>query len=333
MSRSLNRAELIGHLGKDIEVRFTPSGKPAEKPKHYGIADRAWQPVVGCDPHMPCALRCWARKTVARVVECQRSVSPERAEFFQIALSVDKQKWSGEVSLDEQHLLDPLKWRKDALVATGFHGDLFRLTHPEISQVFQVIEEARQHRFLLLTKVPVSAAEFAHDCSWPVLQNVSIGCSVMTQQYANNMREPMRWLAAHGWNTHVWYEPALGPVNWKGWEFLRGIIAGGESGKDSRPSHPQWFRDTRDWCVEHRIPFNFKQRGDWSPECEGYCRISKQRYSHETFAWGKDGQKYNPLNPAPDDFPQMMYRVGKKAAGRLLDGRTWDGIPQFGERA
>lgn len=64
----------------------------------YGLGEgsRAWQPIVGCDPHMSCAPRCWARKTVARVVECQRMQHP-RSEFFQQALTPDGKQWSGKI--------------------------------------------------------------------------------------------------------------------------------------------------------------------------------------------------------------------------------------------
>ena len=54
------------------------------KKLEYGIADKAWHPVIGCDPKMSCAPRCWARKTVARVVECQEAQYPERAEYERV---------------------------------------------------------------------------------------------------------------------------------------------------------------------------------------------------------------------------------------------------------
>ena len=40
----------------------------------YGLGpgSRAWHPVIGCDPHMPCAPRCWARRTTARTVKCHK---------------------------------------------------------------------------------------------------------------------------------------------------------------------------------------------------------------------------------------------------------------------
>lgn len=312
--------------------------------KVYGIADKAWQVVVGCDPKMPCAPRCWARRTVARVVECQ---GDKAREVFQIALTPDKQKWSGVVSLDENHLRDPLGWRKPALIATGFHGDCGRLDKQALDRILAVMGLSPQHRFLPLTKCADRVAEYLQGAafsyiralmdqpdwislpagrsfprwpqSWPMV-NVNIGCSVMNQSEADRMREPMAQIAALGWSTHVWYEPAIGPVNWNGWEFLRGMISGGESGANSRPSHPQWHRDTRDWCVSNGIPYNLKQWGDWTPIC------------NDSVPYGEFHGAGNWVDSCLcAEGSQAMYRVGKKAAGRMLYGRTWDGIPEFGE--
>lgn len=80
------------------------------------------------------------------------------------------------------------------------------------------------------------------------------------------------------------------------------VIAGGESGPKARPSHPDWFRSLRDQCVSAGVPFFFKQVGEFLPTpdvSEGDAVV-------------------NGLH---------MTRVGKKVAGRLLDGRTWDEVP------
>ena len=61
---------------------------------------------------------------------------------------------------------------------------------------------------------------------------------------------------------------------------------------------------------------------------ERYCKMSEHLYSHESFAWGKNGEKYNPVNPDSDDFPKMVFRVGKKAAGALLRSRV-EGISKI----
>lgn len=239
--------------------------------KIYGVADKAWQVVVGCSPSMPCAPRCWARKTVARVVECQTAQHPERAEFFQVALTPDKKKWSGEVRLDMRHLTDPLRWRKPALIATGSHGDWGRLPEEDKDRIFAVMALCPHHRFMPLTKQPADVLRYFADeiplssreelvaaqaaytgkvvwdargsdrhayfgcgsigdisnrrpwVGWP-LRNATIGCSVMNQAEADKYLGPMAAIAAMGWATHVWHEPATGPVNWVGWEFLRGAV-------------------------------------------------------------------------------------------------------------
>src|SRR6202012_186572 len=75
-------------------------------------------------------------------------------------------------------------------------------------------------------------------------------------------------LAAQGWISFVSYEPALGPIDWSGWEFLRWLISGGESGPDARPTHPDWHRGARDFCAAHGIAYFFKQWGNWWPELD-----------------------------------------------------------------
>lgn len=87
------------------------------------------------------------------------------------------------------------------------------------------------------------------------------------------------------------------------------VVAGGESGPKARPSHPDWFRGLRDQCAEAGVPFLFKQWGEWIAVPEG-ARFDP------TFAicYG-------------DVAEGVFSRVGKKLAGRLLDGVTHDGYP------
>jgi protein gp37 len=82
------------------------------------------------------------------------------------------------------------------------------------------------------------------------------------------------------------------------------IIVGGESGKDARPMHPDWARSLRDQCEAAGVPFFFKQWGEWAPQ--GILKTGR----HLQF---------------PAD---IMDRIGKKAAGRLLDGREWNEVPE-----
>lgn len=92
----------------------------------------------------------------------------------------------------------------------------------------------------------------------------------------------------------VSYEPACGPVEWA--PVLHGVdwlIAGGESGgHEARPAAVSWFRDARDAATSAGVAFHFKQWGESGPTADG-----------------------------------SMVRVGRVAAGRVLDGRTWDEFP------
>ena len=150
----------------------------AKTEKLYGLADKAWQPIVGCREDLECAKRCWARRTVARIVECQRKDHPERAAFFQQVLTPNGQHWNGKVFLDKAHLTDPLRWRKPALIATGFHGDWALLPEADKDRMVAVMALCEQHRFMVLTKRPEYISEWAWRKHGYFTLEYKPGCSV-----------------------------------------------------------------------------------------------------------------------------------------------------------
>lgn len=309
------------------------------KKKHYEIADKAWQCVVGCSPCMSCAPRCWARKTVARIVECQKSSNPERAEFFQIALTPEKREWSGVVQLDEDHIGDPIHWPKPAVVATGFHGDWGWLEALHIHRMLGTMVLCPHHEFMPLSKEPdrlvkvlsaqfvagdvqmhandlrnihrvpqasaiygridlepEDAVDFQDTDQWPP-KHVSIGCSVMNQSEAYKMLPHMKRISELGWRTHVWYEPALGPVDWSGWQFIELLIMGGESdcgGFETRPCDIQWFRDSIRWCRANAVRSFVKQLGSkpiqprQNPDATFFCQSLRDRKGGNPKEWPED---------------------------------------------
>lgn len=115
----------------------------------------------------------------------------------------------------------------------------------------------------------------------------------------------------------VSYEPALGPVDWRGWEFTRQIISGGESGPRARPALTKWFRDTRDWCEATGVAYFHKQNGEFLPLTDPHG-VPSEWWNSAT-----DTQRGN------QQFlgGSAMIRVGKKVAGRLLDGREHSEFP------
>lgn len=120
-------------------------------------------------------------------------------------------------------------------------------------------------------------------------------------------------------------EAALGPVDWSGWEFIRWMVAGGESSTRARPAHPDWHRSTRDWCARRGVAFMFKQWGAWIPgESEASADGYRIAYPDESCSVELgDGRRYQTTSAHGREF----ILVGKKAAGRLLDGVEHNGAP------
>jgi protein gp37 len=110
-------------------------------------------------------------------------------------------------------------------------------------------------------------------------------------------------------------EPLLGQLDLKPWFRKKGlhpidwVIAGGESGGSSRPMHPDWAVSLLRQCQRFEVPFHFKQWGQWVP-----AKLTNE------FARSR-------LVELNNERPVEMVRLGKKLAGRILEGTTWDGVP------
>lgn len=143
------------------------------------------------------------------------------------------------------------------------------------------------------------------------------------------------------------------PLRDRGHAQLDWVVVGGESGPKARPMHPDWARSLRDQCAAAGVPLLFKQWGEWRPICEGggdwYSdlyrsrRIAKDGESQEALddLWGRtctvpegviqiDGALLGHADPGAyqqGTHSMQVFRVGKKRAGRLLDGVQHDGYP------
>lgn len=193
--------------------------------------------------------------------------------------------------------------------------------------------------------------------------NVWLGATVVNQAEAD--RDILKLLRIPASVRFLSMEPLLGPVSFEGLfanpsniadgtnalEELDWVIVGGESGPGARPMHPDWALSLRDQCEAVGTAFMFKQWGEWRPisqMSEGEDRalwrsrvIAKPHEDQSNLddIYGRvcttestvihlDGSVHHFLEP--NAFPlgaMTMYRVGKKAAGRQLDGRTWDETP------
>jgi len=127
------------------------------------------------------------------------------------------------------------------------------------------------------------------------------------------------------------------------------VICGGESGPKARPMHPDWARGLRDQCAEAGVPFLLKQLGEWGPSAEDLATGEpRYRVFRDADHWWNKGQSWMSLGDILLDAEGMhchssghiqkgvppftaLRQVGKKAAGRLLDGRLHDEYPRSGE--
>lgn len=105
------------------------------------------------------------------------------------------------------------------------------------------------------------------------------------------------------------------------------IVVGGESGPKARPMHPDWARSLRDQCEAAGVPFLFKQWGEWR-ETDG----PKTRACHRAIGKGshwltRDGKLHDAREPFSIYHEYKVAKVGKKRAGRLLDGVEHNGFP------
>ena len=162
---------------------------------------------------------------------------------------------------------------------------------------------------------------------WP-LSNIWLGFSAEDQRRFDERWEPMRPLAEAGWLIWCSAEPLLGKIDaaaaLEG--GLRWMVVGGESGPNARPMHPDWARSLRDQCQAAGVPFHFKQWGEWVTEDQSPEDIVLPSVSTEP--WSTHRQDPETWEDIWEGDLTNVYRVGKKAAGRLLDGRTWDEIPR-----
>ena len=120
---------------------------------------------------------------------------------------------------------------------------------------------------------------------------------------------------------------ALGPVTDD--RRLDWVIVGGESGPGSRPMHLHWAQDLRDECAFAGVPFHFKQWGDWTTGENFPDPTTHRRGSRPTKQWFRSTgwEDCSDDWATEKDYGPIHYRIGKKKAGRLLDGVEHNGMP------
>lgn len=302
-------------------------------------ATETWNPVTGCTPISEGCRNCYAERMSKRLAG--RCGYPE-GEPFRVTLHPDK-------------LEQPLRWKKPRMIFVCSMGDLFHEDVPEIEiiRVFAVMADAQQHTYLVLTKRPermkevLTSPSIANDVwlmtntgisedkpIWP-LPNVWLGVTAENQARADERIPILLQIPAAV--RFVSVEPMLGPVDLSlsdgvdlsmsvgtglkpGKSYLINsldwVICGGQTGPGARPMHPDWVRSLRDQCKEAGVPFFFKSWGEWMPSYQTGATFELSRLKTDEVVMSGPGHGV------------VMKKVGKKTAGRLLDGQEWNQYPE-----
>jgi len=240
----------------------------------------------------------------------------------------------------------PEQWRQDLfnLILSTPHLDWLLLTK-RIGNTRKMIED--------ILPANMKALPSGHPLEWP-WANVWIGSTICNQEEAD--RDIPKLLAVPAAKRFLSIEPMLSEIDLSKWlacacnEYWPGqghpkdcpvgkidwIIVGGETGPHARPMHPDWVRGLRDQCQAAGTAFFMKQWGEWAdmktagiaesgPVMTRTGRVKDWLRQAVTFAGGTKCTVQ--AHSWTGHGTNLMYRVGAKAAGRMLDGREWSEFP------
>lgn len=204
--------------------------------------EATWNPLTGCTKISPGCKFCYAERLARRL---QAMGQPNYAQGFAL-------------TLHEQLLEVPLRWKKPRTIFVNSMSDLFHSAVPLafIQRVFAVMAQATRHRFQVLTKRAERLQELSVHLPWP--PHIWMGVSVEHMDYMYRITHLMHTQAA---TKFLSLEPLLGPLPALPLEGIDWVIVGGESGPGARPMDAAWVVDIRDQCQEAHVPFFFKQWG------------------------------------------------------------------------
>lgn len=204
--------------------------------------DTTWNPLTGCTKISPGCKHCYAERMATRL---KAMGQPNYVNGFRL-------------TLHEDMVEEPLKWRKPRRVFVNSMSDLFHKSVPDdfIVRVFDVMRRASQHRFQVLTKRSERVAAMTGRLVWPA--NVWMGVSVENADYTFRI-DHLRATGAAVKFLSV--EPLLGAIPDLDLNGIDWVIVGGESGPGARPVSAEWVTDIRDQCLAAGVAFFFKQWG------------------------------------------------------------------------
>lgn len=265
-------------------------------------ADATVNHWAGCTKVSPACDNCYAERMAGRLWKVQWGAGAARRQFIS--------------ARDMLEALDRKAHRIGKKLRV-FHNSLSDMFDNEVPDgwrmdAFKIMADTPNLQHLVLTKRIGNVRHYTqHDgLAFDLMGDGSVwlGVTVVNQEEAD--RDIPKLLAVPAAKRFLSIEPMLGPMllPFERLRELDWVIVGGESGPGARPMSPDWARRLRDQCRAAGVPFLFKQWGDWVPMLGQVEGVPVRGKATTSDGW-------------------VMGLAGKKAAGRLLDGRTHDGFP------
>lgn len=204
--------------------------------------ETTWNPTTGCTKISAGCKNCYAEKMALRLK------------------AMGKHKYSNgfELALHEECLKEPYEWKKPKIVFVNSMSDIFHEDIPLdfIQQIFKVMNDNPQHIFQVLTKRAEMLPKLNTILSWT--NNIWMGVTVENVDniqridYLRQSDAKLKFLSC---------EPLLSDLGLLNLENINWVIVGGESGPKSRIIKEEWVVNIKNQCIQHQIPFFFKQWG------------------------------------------------------------------------
>lgn len=213
--------------------------------------DSTWNPATGCSKVSPGCQNCYAERLAGRL---ELMGNPKYKNGFDFTL--------------QPSALDlPLRWREPRKIFVNSMSDLFHESMPEyyLKRCFEVMEEANQHIYQILTKRPDRMLRFAESYG-RIPDHIWLGTSCEMALYRKRI-DLLRKIDVK--IRFVSFEPLLGRIGEVNLDGISWAIVGGESGPKHRPIKVDWVKELRRQCIANRVSFFFKQWGGPTPKSGG----------------------------------------------------------------
>lgn len=204
--------------------------------------ETTWNPVTGCSKFSEGCMHCYAERMARRL---HGSGNRRYRNGFKVTLHQDLVE-------------SPLKWKKPRLIFVNSMSDLFHKDVPLsfIKDVFRTMKKADQHIYQIVTKRSGRLAQLAGRLEWS--PNVWVGVTVESKRHLNRI-DDLRNVFAHV--KFLSMEPLLSDFTELNLRGVDWVIVGGESGPGARPMEERWVESIHRHCINQSIPFFFKQWG------------------------------------------------------------------------